>query len=272
MNWRAIQAITRKDITVILRSKMILLPLILLPLILQVIMPAAFGFGATYLTVDSGEMNDLGQLLKAMPPSVQAEFGQMSERQLFLVLSLVYMFAPMYLIMPLMASSVIAADSFVGERERKTLESLLHSPLTNMEMLTGKLLAAMLPAIAISWISFVLYGIIANAVGWPLMGRIFFPNWTWIVLVLWVAPATSGLGLSATMIISSKVQTFQEAYQMSGVVVLPIIGLMIGQVSGVIYLSPAFALGLGGAIWIVDAILLTYGVRSFRREELLARL
>ena len=45
-----------------------------------------------------------------------------------MIAMLVYLFAPMYLIVPMMVSAVIAADSFVGERERKTLEALLHTP------------------------------------------------------------------------------------------------------------------------------------------------
>jgi ABC-type Na+ efflux pump permease subunit len=144
-----------------------------------------------------------------------------------------------------MVSSVIAADSFVGEKERKTLEALLHSAITNQELLVGKMLAAWLPAVAVSLGSFLLYGTIANVVGWPIMRRLFFPTSMWFVLVLWVAPAVSGLGLGITVLISSRVKTFQEAYQLRSIVVLPIVALVIGQAAGVLYLSTALTFALG---------------------------
>jgi len=272
MNWRAIGAIIRKDMTVVLRSKMVLLPLIIVPVLLQVIMPAAMGASINFIPEGSSDLEEMGQMLRAMPPAMQQQLMALNEKQLLFTLLLVYMFAPLFLIVPLMVASVIAADSFVGEKERKTLEALLHSPITNQELLAAKMLTAWLPAIAISWICFVLYGVIVNAIGWPLMGRIFFPNFMWLVLVFWVAPAVSGLGLGVTALISSRVKTFQEAYQMGGMVVIPVVALVLGQVAGVLYLSPGFAFVLGLGAWLVDAALIWFGAKSFRRENLLAQL
>ena len=39
-----------------------------------------------------------------------------------------YLLAPLFLIVPLMVSAVLAADAFAGEKERRTLEALLHLP------------------------------------------------------------------------------------------------------------------------------------------------
>ena len=272
MNWRAIWAIVRKDITVVLRHQAVLLPLVIVPLILQVIMPVAFGLVAAYAPLSESDVNELGPMLTAMPPSLQSEFVGLDVRQTFFVLMLVYLFAPMYLIVPLMVASVIAADSFAGEKERKTLEALLHSPVTAREMLAGKILSALIPAVAVSLLSFIMYGIIVNVVGWPLIGRWFFPNVMWLILVLWVAPAVSCMGLGFTVLVSTRVSTFQEAYQMGGIVVLPVVALVIGQVSGLIFLSPLFTFILGLAIWLVDAAVLYFGARLFRREKLLSQL
>lgn len=273
MNWRAIRAIIRKDVMVIARSKAVMLPLIIVPIMMQVIMPAGFGLMANLLPASELEGEaDLGQMTAAMPPNVRAELGDLEPRQLFLVLMIVYLFAPMYLIVPLMVASVVAADSFAGEKERKTLEALLHSPISRSELLVGKILSGWLPAIGVSLLSFVLYSVVGNLVGWPLMGRIFFPNAMWFVLVLWVAPAVSGLGLSLMVIVSTRVRTFQEAYQLGGMVVLPVVLLMIGQISGLVFLSVGVALLLGLAIWAIDAVLLLIGVKTFQREKLLAQL
>jgi ABC-type Na+ efflux pump permease subunit len=188
------------------------------------------------------------------------------------VLALVYFLAPMYLIVPLMMASVIAADSFAGEKERKTLEALLYTPTTDRELLLGKLLAAWLPAVAVGLIGFVAYSIVANVAGWSTMGEIFFPNLMWLALALWVAPAVAGLGLVVTVLISARAEGFQDAYQMGAIVVLPILLLVVGQASGVMYFSTGLVVLLGAVFWLIDGVLLWWGSRWFRRTELFSRL
>jgi len=56
------------------------------------------------------------------------------------------------------------------------LEALIHTPTTDCELVTDKLLTAWVPAAAIDLVGFVLYAIVANAAAWPAMGRIFFPT------------------------------------------------------------------------------------------------
>ena len=274
LNWRGIWTVVRKDLKVVFRSKMIVLPMIILPVILQVLMPAGMGL-AVVLGGDSfasSTSSDLNTMLRAVPAPVLARWQGLGPAEIFLMLALVYMFAPLYLIVPMMVSSVIAADSFVGERERKTLEALLHTPLTDRELLLSKMLSAWLAAVAIGLGAFVLYAIVVNAVAWPMMGRIFFPNWLWIILVFWVSPSVAGLGLAATVLISTRVNTFQEAYQMGGIVVLPVVALVLGQAAGLIFLSDWLAVMLGLVVWALDALLLWFGARTFDRDALLARL
>jgi len=167
---------------------------------------------------------------------------------------------------------VLAADSFAGERERKTLEALLYTPTTDRELFTAKLLGAWLTAIAVTLLSFVVYGVMANAAGWHSIGHLFFPTWMWIALVLWVTPAVAGLGLVAMVFVSVRAQGFQDAYQMGGLVVLPVLALMIGQISGVMYFSLVVVLTVGLVIWLLDAVLLWLASKSFRRSELMTRL
>jgi len=49
---------------------------------------------------------------------------------------------------PISISLVIALETFVGEKERRSLEPLLSTPLTNTELYIGKTLAAMIPPLA----------------------------------------------------------------------------------------------------------------------------
>jgi uncharacterized membrane protein len=133
----------------------------------------------------------------------------------------------------------------------------------------AKLLSGWLAAIAIALVGFVLYVFTVNAAAWSQMHRIFFPNAMWLVLMVWLVPALPGLGLGVMVLVSSRAQGFQDAYQMGGAIVLPIILLIFGQVSGVMYFSVTLVLLLGLVIWLLDGLLIWLGSRTFRRGRLL---
>lgn len=272
MNWRAIRAIVRKDITVAMRSRFVMLPLVLVPLVIVVAMPLLIGLGVGFLSTYSSDMRDIEEMLKMLPPAIQSQFAGLSLPQAGIVLFLKYTFAPLYLMLPLMTASVIAADSFAGEKERKTLEAVIYTPTTDVELFLAKLLGGWIPGVAVAWVSFVVYCVVANAAGWNTLHRIFLPDTMWLILAFWVAPAAAGLGLGATVIASSRVNSFQEAYQLGGLVVLPVVVLLLGQISGVVYLGVSVALLIGLLLWLVDVVLIWLGVRLFRRAEMLAKL
>lgn len=275
MNWRAIRAIMGKDLRVVFQSKAVSLPLIIVPLFVVILIPGtAAAIPLSYSLVGGTEAvsSDLAGFLQQMPTGLQDRLGGYTDLQAVFVLMSTYLFAPLYLILPLMVSSVIAADSFAGEKERKTLEALLYSPTSDGELLTAKLLAAWVPAVLVAILSFLLYALLINSLAWPVMEHIFFPNLMWLILVLWVAPATAAMGLGATVLVSARVRTFQEAYQLGGFVVIPIVALMISQVAGIVYLSEGFVWLVGLAFWLVAALLLWLGSRTLRRNELMTRL
>ena len=270
-NWRAIKAIIRKDIGQILHNKMIWLPMIILPVILQVIMPLVMMLLPTFLSPEDLDLDDLDIMLEVMPAELQAIMQGLSGAQLWVYLSGNYMFAPLFLIVPLMVASIVAADSFVGERERRTMEALLYTPISDQDLFLAKVLAALLPALAVSLGAFVVYGLVVNISGYSTMGRIFFPAPLWWGLVFWLGPAVSLAGLGVTVLISAKAKSFMQAQQTSGVLVLPIVILMIGQISGVLFLSPGLTMILGLPIWLLGLWLVWIGSHSFRRGELIMR-
>lgn len=272
VNWSLIRAVIRRDLTLVSRNRGVVLPMILVPLIMLVALPALAAFVPSAVSMPGASLSDMESFMERMPAGLRGELASYDEIQRVVVLMLVYFFAPMYLIVPLMVASVIAADSFAGEKERKTLEALLYAPLSQGELLLGKVLSAWLPALAIAWIGFVLYSLTANLAAWPVMGRLFFPTLTWCVLAVWVAPAVAGLGLGMNVLISARVRTFQEAYQMGGVVVLPIVALVAAQAAGVLYFNVWLALALGAVVWALAGGLLALGGRGFRSEALLTQL
>jgi len=272
MHWRAIKAIVRKDLKVVLQNKGVSIPLIVVPALFMVLLPALAGLVPLFEADMGSAMQEIAPLLQSMPSSLQADLAGYSDAQMLIILALVYLLAPMYLILPLMVASVIAADSFAGEKERKTLEALLYTPTTDGELFFAKLLSAWLPALGVAWGGFVLYAIVANVAAWSTMDRIFFPNLMWLVLVLWVAPAVAGVSLGFTVLVSVRAQGFQDAYQLGAIVVLPVVLLAIGQATGVMYFSIWLVVLLGLVCWILDAVLLWFGSRTFRRQQLAARL
>jgi len=271
MNTRAILAITRKDLKVAVQNKGVILPLIILPLILFVVIPWVIAYAPTLAKSTGTSLNNMGEILGRMPAGLLHELGGYTPDQQLTVFALVYMLAPMFLIMPLMVSAILAADSFAGEKERKTLEALLYTPTTDRELFFAKLFGPWSAAIVVTLMSFVIYAIMVNAAGWQSIGRIFFPNWMWIALALWVTPAVAGLGLVVMVFASARAQGFQDAYQTGSMVVLPVILLMVGQISGVMYFSLGVVMIVGLVIWLIDAVLLWFASKGFRRNELMTK-
>ena len=157
MNWNRIRAIVRKDIRSITAERMVLVPMVVVPLALCILVPGAITLVA--LSFDEVLITGVQYVEKLIPlyPVPQAIRGQ-SERVLFIFLN--YTFLPLFMLVPIMASSVIAANSIVGEKERKTLETLLYTPVTNREFLTAKLLASFVPAVLVSWVAFGGYSLV----------------------------------------------------------------------------------------------------------------
>jgi ABC-type Na+ efflux pump permease subunit len=271
VHWRTLRTLALRDLKVVTRSKAMMLPMVIVPLIFIVAIPAAVGFFAPQMAA-AGEAEDLAQFLEMMPEPMRRTFAEYDEAQILIVVFLENLFAPMFLIIPIMVASTIAAGSFVGEKERKTLEALLHTPTTDTELFLGKLLASWIPAFLVGLGAFVLYAVVVNASAWRVMGGIFFPNAMWLALVLWLAPAAAGVGLGVIILISSKVSTFQDAYQLSGLMVVPVLLLVFGQIAGVLYLNVLAVMLMGLFLWLVDGAILWFGIRTFKRSEIIARM
>ncbi|MNK76002.1 ABC-2 family transporter protein [compost metagenome] len=274
MNWRSIWAIARKDLKEVFANRAVWAPVILLPLILVVALPVLLLVLPTKLP--AGQTNippDLvPRLMGKLPVGLAELIAPLEPTQQISLLMVSTLFAPMLLTIPLMIASLIGANSFAGEKERKTLEALLYTPATDGELLLGKMLAAVIPAVLLSWVSFALYAVVVNAASWPIVGRIWFPTPTWWPLMLWVTPAIAVLGLGLTVIVSSKVSTFMEANQLSGISVIVVVALVVSQVSGALYLGTGLIILLGAVIWALDIGLIAVAIKTFSRSSLITRM
>jgi ABC-2 type transport system permease protein len=270
MNKRSLFAIMQKDLKVAAHNKGVLLPLIILPLILFVVLPWVIMLAPAMSDARSLE-GQVDQFLSVMPASALSQLAGHTLSEQMSIFILVYALAPMFLILPIMVSSVLAADSFAGEKERKTIEALLYSPITDRDLFTAKLLGPWCAAVILGLMSFVLYTLMVDLAGWIAMKEILLPNLMWVLLAVWVSPAVAGLGLVAMVFVSARAQGFQDAYQTGGLVVLPILALMAGQMTGVMFFTVGVVFFLGLALWILLIVLLWWASRDFHREQLMPK-
>ena len=145
-NWDVVRALLARDLGAVARSKALLLPMLALPTLLLVILPMSIGFAAR------GRSLEIEPFIDLLPTQLAAPVLAHPPEERLIILVLEYLVAPLFLIVPLMVSAVLAADTFAGEKERRTLETLLHLPIRDRDFYLAKLAGAFLPATAVSWI------------------------------------------------------------------------------------------------------------------------
>ena len=204
VNWPAIRAIVGKDLTAVRRSKAVVLPMLLVPDPAAGRAPARHRLAARAIAGRRGAIGFLDALPVGprRPDRVAAR-----RRNSCSLLVLGYLLAPLFLIVPLMVSAVLAADAFAGEKERRTMESLLHLPIADRDLFIAKLLTGFLPALAVSWIGFVVLrrrrqrGRVAGHA--PASSC---PPGCGCVMIFWVAPAVAALGLGVMVRVSARAE------------------------------------------------------------------
>jgi ABC-2 type transport system permease protein len=173
--------------------------------------------------------------------------------------------------MPLLIPSIIAAYSIVGEKSKRTLEPLLAAPVRTSELLLGKALAALIPAVAITWVCGAVFvaGMAAVALSPRVFAAIVGPGW--LILLLLCSPLLALIAIAVSVVISSRVNDPRTAQQLSGVVVVPILLIFFGQLVGLLVLSPALSLGAAAILALVAALAMWSAARLFQREVILTK-
>jgi hypothetical protein len=121
--------------------------------------------------------------------------------------------------------------------------------------------------------SFLIYAIVIDLISFPVFsGMILLPNLIWLLLIFGLAPCVALASIGLTVIISMKAEGSREAQQISVILLLPILGLILGQTSGAIILGPAMLLLMIAIFLGLDFVIFRIGVKVFRREEILSKL
>lgn len=271
----AITAIMKKDIRQVLSSRQTMIPMIIVPLVFAVFIPLSILFpslGSMNAMTSVASNTDISVYLNALAGNSQilAEVKALPNADLQMAYLFVnYLFMPMFVLIPVMTSGIIAASSVVGEKEKKTMETLLYAPVPMGRMFWAKVMAAFLPGIILTGIAVAIYGCIVNFSLYPALGRYIFPTSNWIVFLLLLTPAFSLLATILMVFVSAKAKTMQSAQQWSVIIVLPVIGIMMAQATGALFLSPfAFAL-IGAAVIALDVVLVFQGLGRFTRQKLI---
>lgn len=257
-----IKTIIRKEWAEVFKNRMVFFSIIFMPLIMTaiplIILYATGGSSAGDLTSQMPE-----QFTRYCPQNLNG-----SECfQFYMVTQFMFMF----MLIPLMIPVNIAAYSIVGEKTTRSLEPLLATPITTSELLIAKNLAATIPAVLATWIGFAIFAIGAGIITTSRSLMLALMDPLWLIAIFIVGPLLAILSVNFSIMVSSRVNDPRVAEQLSAVVIIPLLVLFFGQVSGFIFLSRQLILIIAAALLVIDAGIIYMAVRLFQRETILTR-
>ncbi|MEP7356735.1 MAG: ABC transporter permease subunit, partial [Anaerolineales bacterium] len=180
-------------------------------------------------------------------------------------------FLILFMVMPLIIPVSIAAYSIVGEKTTRSLEPLLATPISTPELLLGKCLAAIIPAVLATWIGFLVFAIGAPFAGaGPSVARQLFSP-VWLLAVFVIGPLIGVLAVNFAIMVSSRVNDPRVAEQTSAVIIVPLLAVLFGQLAGVVIINLTFMLVAIVVLVIIDIGVSLLGVRLFQRETILTK-
>ena len=255
-------ALIKKDMRSVTSNKQVFAVLLIVPIVLTIALPSIFVFVISFAP---DAASDFQKLLDMLP----APNGEYSQQQQIFSLILNQIMPSFFLIIPIMASSVMAASSFVGEKEKHTLETLLYSPLSLGRLFQSKILAGFSVGMMISYSSFAAMLLVMELESFFLTGNLLLPAASWLAIMLLIAPAISLIAIAVTVRSSAKAQTIEEAQQRAVFLIFPILALLIGQFTGIILISAGLLWGVGIVLAALAILLVKMAAGNFTYEKLL---
>lgn len=165
----------------------------------------------------------------------------------------------------------IAAYSFIGEKVQKSLEPLLATPTTDGEILLGKSLSAILPALGAIYLGAIIFTALIDILTYPFLNYYYFPNWDIVVILVLLAPLACILGVGYNILISSRVNDIRSAQQLGAVILLPLGAIYFLTEFKVITLETTTLLIIAAILAAVDVIVYILVKAAFQREEILTK-
>ena len=171
---------------------------------------------------------------------------------------------------PVAGAMSVAAYAVVGEKQARTLEPLLATPITTFELLAAKVLGALVPGIVLVTACFAIYAGGVMLLAQPGVYRtLFYPRALLTIFLL--APLASLAALQMAVCVSSRVNDARSAQQIGALVILPLGGILVAQLTGSFTLTVPVTLSIAGGLLLFDALLMWIGIVLFDRESILTR-
>jgi ABC-type Na+ efflux pump permease subunit len=261
MDFKKVYALAIKDLTEVFSSPSIYGPMLGVPIFFSIVLPFLTFYVSKY-----GAPEIASKIITSLPASIAGVSS--ANGLLFMSFFAVSVLGPIFLTMPVFTASVIAADSFAGEKERKTSEALLASPITTGELLLGKVMASLIPAIFLTVAIFALYGFVTNWLAINLYGQALLPTAPWLMMLA-TAPFLALAAIGIVVLVSSHVKGIKEAQQISTLLILPILVMPFISIFGIVPLTVTFFGMVILALIVADLFILYIGVKSFVKENIL---
>jgi len=268
MNAGRVLALIGKDLLELSRNPSALFPNVLIAIVCIAI-PLGIGILLPMVTGESlADDDDFGKVLRNMAPFMPALASLPREAgvQAFFF----QQFLTMFLMIPVAGAMAFAAYAVIGEKQARTLEPLLATPLTTAELLAAKLISSLAPSLFLEFGALALYMIGIAAFGQPGVALAVISPRTVLIVGL-LGPLTAAVALMLALIVSSRVNDARSAQQIGVIVILPITALLAAQLTGAFWLSIPWILAASAGLAIVFVILMAVGVVLFEREAILTR-
>ena len=179
-------------------------------------------------------------------------------------------FLILFMLIPTVVPLTIAIYSVIGEKNMRTLEPLLATPVRVGELLLAKSIASTVPAVLVTWLAYLLYLVSVMAVGSPAAVRaVTAPRWVLAVIVM--VPLLTALSVNIGILISTRVNDLRVAQQIGGFVVIPVVALGIAQVTGRVVLDDESFISTTVVLLALDVMVFLAARVAFQRENILSR-
>ncbi len=251
-----------KEWAEVFKNRLVLFTVLFLPLMLSALP-----------LVILGTMGNLAgeSTLNDVPPAALGLCSPAMQAGECLQVYLLSQFVLMFMLIPLVIPVSIAAYSIVGEKRARSLEPLLATPITTWQLITAKALAAVLPAVVATWLAFLLFaaGGAMMAASPAVVGAFLHPLWLLAVIV--GGPLLAFFSVMLALMVSSRVNDPRVAEQLTGVVAVPLLLVLFGQMSGFLALKRSLVALFLLLLLLADMGMAFLAVRVFDRENILTR-
>ncbi len=263
---KKIRTIIRKEWAEVFKNRMVIFTVAFLPLLM-----AAIPLGILYSTrgVASASGNSINNQLPSGLTQSLCPSG-LSGSECFQVF-MVSEFMMLFMLIPVAIPGTIAAYSIVGEKTTHSLEPLLATPITTMELLVGKCLAAVIPAILATYAAF---GVFALGTWLIVVNKTLLPallDVRWLIAIIVVGPLLALLAVVFALMVSSRVNDPRVAEQISMIIIIPVLAGFLGQIAGLFVLNKQIISIVALIMVGLDVLMVYLATRVFQREQILTR-